>query len=74
MSDKVQVSVGNASGGIGLASALGIVFVVLKLCGVIGWSWWWVLVPWWIALGLTLVVLAILAVIFLVVWIIEEFF
>jgi hypothetical protein len=26
---------------------LGIAFVVLKLCGVIAWSWWWVTLPFW---------------------------
>lgn len=26
---------------------LGVVFVTLKLCGVIGWSWLWVTVPFW---------------------------
>ena len=25
-------------------------FIVLKLCGVIDWSWWWVLSPFWIVL------------------------
>lgn len=29
-------------------SMLGIIFVVLKLCGVISWSWWWVLCPFWL--------------------------
>ncbi len=29
---------------------LTIVFVVLKLCIVIDWSWWWVLSPIWIAM------------------------
>lgn len=28
-------------------SVLGILFVVLKLTGVIGWSWLWVLLPFW---------------------------
>lgn len=28
-------------------SLLGIVFIVLKLIGVIDWSWWWVLLPLW---------------------------
>lgn len=37
-----------ASGGIGFAGALFLVFLVLKLCGVIGWSWWWVTSPLWI--------------------------
>lgn len=46
-----------ASGGIGLTSLLTVAFVVLKLCGVIDWSWWWVLSPLWIstALGILLV-------------------
>lgn len=26
---------------------LGILFVVLKLTGHIGWSWWWVTAPFW---------------------------
>lgn len=35
------------SGGIGLAGAVFLVFLVLKLCGVIAWSWWWVTAPIW---------------------------
>lgn len=34
-------------GGIGVIDALGIAFVVLKLCGVINWSWWLVTLPFW---------------------------
>ena len=30
---------------LGLFDILGVVFVVLKLVGVIDWSWWWVLLP-----------------------------
>jgi hypothetical protein len=41
---------------------LGIVFVTLKLCHVIDWSWWWVTVPFW---GAGVAVLAILAVVIL---------
>ena len=29
----------------GLCSLLTIAFIVLKLCGVIAWSWFWVLSP-----------------------------
>lgn len=39
---------------------LGVAFVVMKLCGVIGWSWWLVTLPFWwcfAAAGLILVVL-----------------
>lgn len=41
-----------ASGGIGFTGLLTLVFIVLKLCGVITWSWWWVLSPMWISVGL----------------------
>ena len=30
---------------------LTVVFVVLKLCGVVDWSWWWVLSPIWLFLA-----------------------
>ena len=33
--------------GLGILEVLAIVFIVLKLCGVITWSWWWVLCPIW---------------------------
>lgn len=48
----------NANGGIGFAGLLTIAFVVLKLCHVIDWSWWWVLSPVWISLGLAVLILA----------------
>ena len=38
-----------ASGGIGFTGLLTIVFIILKLCGIITWSWWWVLSPLWIS-------------------------
>ena len=37
-----------ATGGIGFCGLLAVAFIVLKLCGVIGWSWWWVTSPIWI--------------------------
>ena len=40
----------------GLADVLVIVFVVLKLIGVIAWSWLWVFSPWWISLLLILLI------------------
>lgn len=36
-------------GSVGFVGLLTIVFVVLKLTGVIGWSWLWVLSPLWIS-------------------------
>lgn len=41
-------SSGSNSGGIGFTGVLTIVFIVLKLCHVIEWSWLWVLSPIWI--------------------------
>lgn len=35
-----------------LPSVLFVVFLVLKLCGVIAWSWWWVTFPLWIGLAI----------------------
>lgn len=45
------------SGGIGFVGLLTIAFVVLKLCEVIDWSWWWVLSPVLICTGIIFVVL-----------------
>ena len=51
------------SGGVGLGTILFIVFLVLKLVGVIAWSWWWVTAPIWIPF---LVVIAILIISFII--------
>lgn len=34
---------------LGLPAVLFIVFLILKLCNVIAWSWWWVTAPLWIS-------------------------
>lgn len=43
----------------GICSVLGLIFVTLKLTGVIAWSWLWVLLPFWgpIVVGVVLVFL-----------------
>lgn len=48
--------------GLGVCDVLGIVFIVLKLVGVISWSWWWVLAPFWIPLAIVVVCLVIFAI------------
>lgn len=50
------------SGGIGFFEALGLVFIVLKLCGVIDWSWWWVLAPIWMPIALLIIAVVIIAI------------
>ena len=37
-----------------LVIVLFIVFLILKLTGVIGWSWWWVISPLWLPLACVL--------------------
>lgn len=49
----------NSSGGVGFCGVLTIVFIVLKLCKVIKWSWLWVLSPLWIGLGVSILILLI---------------
>ena len=51
----------SSSGGIGIGGLLTVDFVVLKLCGVITWSWWWVLSPLWISAVLVILVVLIMA-------------
>lgn len=51
-----------AKSGIGFTGLLTIAFIVLKLCGIINWSWWWVLSPLWISALFVITVLAIVLV------------
>lgn len=46
--------------GIGIIPLLTIVFVVLKLCSVIAWSWLWVFSPLWISAAITILVLLVM--------------
>jgi hypothetical protein len=55
MSEKSSSS----SSGIGFFGLLGVAFIVLKLCGVINWSWIWVLAPLWGGFAFILLVLLI---------------
>ena len=34
-----------------------LIFLSLKLCGIIDWSWWWVTAPLWIPFALGMVLL-----------------
>lgn len=56
----------NQSSGIGFAGLLTIAFIVLKLTNVIAWSWWWVLSPLWISLGLVLGIFLIVGIVAIV--------
>ena len=44
---------------LGFFSLLTIVFIVLKLCNVINWSWWWVLAPTWVPMSIVAVIVVV---------------
>ena len=52
----------NSSSGMGFMSILFIVFLVLKLCKVITWSWWLVTLPLWGGLVLLIIIFVIAAI------------
>lgn len=56
------------SGGVSAVGLLGVAFVILKLCHVIDWSWWWVTAPFWGGLAIAIVIYAIS----IIAWIIKK--
>lgn len=40
------------TGGVSTLGVVQIVFIILKLVGVINWSWWAVLIPLWITIAI----------------------
>jgi hypothetical protein len=53
------------TGGVSVVGLLGVVFVTLKLCHVINWSWWWVTAPFWGGLLVVLGLVGIALVVFI---------
>lgn len=49
--------------GIGFTGLLTLIFITLKLCGVISWSWIWVLAPLWIGWAVALTIVGLCALI-----------
>ena len=47
-------------GGCGFSGLLTIAFIILKLCGVINWSWWLVLLPLIISIGLPIAIILLI--------------
>lgn len=43
--------------GMTFSGTLTVIFVVLKLCGVIHWSWIWVLCPMWLPSAILLIIM-----------------
>lgn len=62
MSDKSKNSIQLG----GLSTLLTVAFVVLKLCNVITWSWWWVLAPIWIPVAIVALGLLFIFILYMV--------
>ena len=55
----------------GFNSLLFITFLVLKLCGVINWSWGWVTAPLWMPIALIAAVLLVIGLVFFIIWLVN---
>ena len=49
----------STTSGVSGTTLLQIAFIVLKLCKVINWSWWWVMAPTWSIIVLVILLLII---------------
>jgi hypothetical protein len=56
----------NKTNGISTLGALGLIFISLKLIGIINWSWWWVLSPFW---AFPIVILLFIALFLFIGWV-----
>ena len=61
----------SSSSGMSFCGTLTLVFIVLKLCKVIDWSWWWVFSPLWIPAAICFGIIGIVALIYIIVGIID---
>lgn len=52
--------------GLGLLNILTIIFVIAKICGAITWSWWLVLLPTIINVGVTILVWLVILVVIII--------
>lgn len=59
--------------GMSFTSVLTIIFIILKVAGVIDWPWIWVLSPLWISLALFVLLLLIFLFVFLAISIAGEY-
>lgn len=62
----------SSSGGIGFCGLLTIVFIALKLTGVIDWSWIWVLSPLWIGFAIAIIIIIVCLLIVGIIGMVQE--
>lgn len=51
---------------IGFTGLLSLLFIALKLTGVIGWPWLWVLSPIWITFGLVGAIFVVVGIVYVI--------
>jgi len=56
----------STSSGMGFCGVLTLIFLVLKLTGLIEWSWWLVLAPVWIPAALVMVMIFLIGLFFVI--------
>jgi|WetSurSiteA1Bulk_404760.scaffolds.fasta_scaffold726505_1 hypothetical protein len=66
LSEKSSLNEKSGRRGLTLGDLLLILFIGLKLGGVITWSWWWVLSPLWLGWAIVLVIFGITGISFLI--------
>lgn len=64
--NKIMETNNTTNSGIRFAGLLTVAFIVLKLVGVINWSWWWILAPVWISAIIGIIILVIVLIIILI--------
>ena len=62
MSSMREEKSSSSSAGVGFTGLLQLVFITLKLCGVINWPWKYVLIPLWIDITVVVVILLVVMV------------
>lgn len=58
--DNITIKIGS------FPTLLGLAFIILKLCNVITWSWWWVLAPFWIPIAFIGLIIFLIIVIYFI--------
>lgn len=56
MSNVTAKATASASSSFPIFGLLGVVFVTLKLLGIINWSWWWVTAPFWAPIAIVVAI------------------
>lgn len=69
---NLQKSMANSSNSLSLSLVIFVIFLTLKLSGVIDWSWWWVISPLWLPFALVLAVIGIISIFALIAVLIND--